>query len=88
VQRQHFAYLFQVADVTMQTDVHKTLYCFYTTRKCPMKARAPFASNLKSFSSGAVYEFATKVYFLSPATDFAELAHIQTTVPEMDLNYQ
>ena len=39
--------------------------------KFPMKARAPFASILKSFSSGAVgrlYEFATKVYFQSSAT--------------------
>jgi len=32
-QRQHFAYLFQVADVAMQMDVHKTYYCFYTTKK-------------------------------------------------------
>jgi len=30
-----FAYLFQVADVTMHTDVYKTLYCFYTTKKMP-----------------------------------------------------
>jgi len=29
-QRRHFAYLFQVAHVAMQMDVHKTLYCFYT----------------------------------------------------------
>jgi len=53
-----------------------------------MKARAPFSSNLKYFSSGAVYEFATKVYFLSSVTDFAELAHLHTTESEMDLNYQ
>jgi len=32
-QRRHFAYLFQVADVAMQIDVHKTLYPFYTTKK-------------------------------------------------------
>ena len=32
-------------------------------RKCPMKARAPFALLLKSVSSGAVQVFATKVYF-------------------------
>jgi len=44
-------------------------------RKCTMKARAPFASISKSFSSGAVYEFATKVYFLSSVTAFAELVH-------------
>jgi len=55
-----------------------------------MKARALFASVLRYFSSGAVqaYEFATKVYFLSSFTDFAELAHIHTTESEMDLNYQ
>jgi len=42
-------------------------------KKCTIKARAPFASVLKSFSSGAVYEFATKVYFLSSITAFAKL---------------
>jgi len=57
-------------------------------RKCPMKARAPFTSILKPFSSGAAYEFVTKVYFLSSVTDFTELAHIHTTESEMDLNYQ
>jgi len=29
-QRREFAYLFQLAHVAMQMDVHKTLYCFYT----------------------------------------------------------
>ena len=38
-----------------------------------MKARALFASMLKSFSSGAVYECATKVCFVSSVTAFAEL---------------
>jgi len=57
-------------------------------RKCHMKAYAPFTSILKSFSSGSVYEFATKVYFLATVTDFAELAHIHTAESEMDLNYQ
>jgi len=33
MKRRYFAYLFQFADVTMQTDVYKTLYCFYTTKK-------------------------------------------------------
>jgi len=61
VQRRHFAYCFQVADVPMQMDTHKTLYCSTPQRKCPMKARAPLASVLKYFSRGAVYEFATKV---------------------------
>jgi len=32
-QRQNFAYQFQVADDTMQMDVHKTLYPFYVTKK-------------------------------------------------------
>ena len=53
-----------------------------------MKARAPFATILKSFSSGAVYEFAIRVYFLSFITNFAELANIHTTESEMDLKYQ
>jgi len=33
-----------------------------------MKAHTLFASILKSFSIGAIYEFATKVYFLSSVT--------------------
>jgi len=60
-----------------------------------MEARAPFASILKSFSSGAVYGFASKVYFLSTITAFAELTHkcryhceLPTNESEMDLNYQ
>ena len=32
-QRRHFAYQFQVVDVATQTDVHKMLYCLYTTKK-------------------------------------------------------
>jgi len=44
-------------------------------RKCTMKVRAPVASILKSFSSRAVYEFATRIYFLSSVTTFAELVH-------------
>jgi len=34
-QRRHFAYHFQAADIAMQVDVHKTLYCFCTTKKMP-----------------------------------------------------
>jgi len=34
-QRRHFAYHFQVADNAMQTDVHKALYPFYTTKIKP-----------------------------------------------------
>ena len=30
-----FCYLFQVAGVTMQTDVYKTRYCFYSTETMP-----------------------------------------------------
>jgi len=32
-QLDHITYTFQVADVAMQMVVHKTLYCFYTTKK-------------------------------------------------------
>jgi len=60
-----------------------------------MKACAPFASILKSFSSGAGYEFVTKVCFLWSVTAFAELAHKSryhcehhTTESERNLNYQ
>jgi len=35
---QRFAYLFQVAEVTMQTDVHKARYCFCTTKKMPQES--------------------------------------------------
>jgi len=59
-----------------------------------MKARAPFASILK-FLSGAVYEFATNVFFLSYVTAFAELSdkcryhcQLHTTETEMDLSYR
>jgi len=34
-QHHHITYIFQVADVAMQMDVHKTLCCFYTTKKMP-----------------------------------------------------
>jgi len=30
--RHHITNIFQVADVAMQMDVHKTLYCFYTKK--------------------------------------------------------
>ena len=49
VQRRHFAYFFQVADVTMQTDVHKTLYCFYTTKKMPHESTRSISIYLKIF---------------------------------------
>jgi len=49
-----------------------------------MKACAPFASILKSFSSGAVYEFATNLHFLSSIKDFAEFVYVHTTESEMN----
>jgi len=33
-ERENFDYPFQVADDTMQMDVHKTLYLFYTNSLC------------------------------------------------------
>jgi len=33
-QRRYFAYTFQVADDTMQTDVYKALYSFFTKKNC------------------------------------------------------
>ena len=60
-----------------------------------MKSRAPYASISNSFSSGAVYEFATKMYFRSSVTAFPDLAHnyrhhceLHTTECEIGLNYQ
>ena len=82
----------------MQMDVHKTFYYVSTPqRKFPVKARAPFASILKSFGSGAAgyTNLTKKVYYLSSVTTFAELAHksrchceIHTNESHMDLNYQ
>jgi len=90
-----FCYLFQVADVAIQMDFNKCFTVSPPQRKCLMKACAPFASILKSFPSGAVYECATKVYFLSSATAFAELSRkcpyhceLHTTQSEMDLHHQ
>jgi len=70
----------------MQTDVHKTLYCFYTTNKMPHESTRSIPI---FFKWGCIlYEFATNVYILSSVTDFAESAHIHTTESEMDLNCQ
>jgi len=38
----------------MKMDVHKTLYCFYTTTKIYHESKRSFAYVLKSFSSGVV----------------------------------
>jgi len=63
-QRRHFAYHFQVADVSMQMEVHKLFTVSTRQRKCLKKARVPFAYILKSYSNGGVHYFAAKVYFL------------------------
>ena len=96
-QRQHFAYHFQVADVAMKMDVHKTLSSFYTTKKIPHESTRSIRIYFEIFFkwSCRLYEFATKVYFRSSVTTFAELAHkcryhceVHTNESEMDLNYQ
>ena len=66
---------FCLTEVAMQMDVHSTLCCFHTTKKMPYESTRSIASILKSFSSGAVYEFAAKVYFLSFVRAFSELVH-------------
>jgi len=53
-QHGHFAYLFLVAQVAMQMNVLKTLYCFYTTRKMPHESTRSICIYLKSFSGGSV----------------------------------
>jgi len=90
---QHFAYHFQVADVAMQTNVHKALSCLYTTKNIPQESTLSTRIYYEIFFkwSCKLYEFATKVYFLSSVTTFAELAHkcryhceLHTNESEMD----
>jgi len=81
----------------MQMDVHKTLSCFYTTKKITRESTRSIRIYYEIFFkwSCGLYEFATKVYFQSSVTAFAELAHkcryhreLHTNESEMDLNYQ
>jgi len=83
--------------VAMQTDVHKTLYAFYITKKILHDSTRSIRIYFEIFFkwSCRLYEFATKVYFLSSVTTFAELAHkyrchceLHTYESVMDLNYQ
>jgi len=48
-------------------DVYKTLYCFYTTKKIPHESKRSVRIYFEIFFkwNGRLYEFATKVYFLS-----------------------
>jgi len=94
--RRHFGYRFQVADVAMQMDVQKTLSCFYTSKKIHHESTHSIRIHFGIFFkwSCRLYEFATKVYFRSSVTTFAELAHkcryhceLHTDESEMDLNY-
>jgi len=86
VQRRRCANLFQVADVTMQKDVHKTLYCFYTTKKMPHESTRSIRIYFEIFFKWNCIRICHKGVL--SVTDFAELAHIHTNVSEMDLNYQ
>ena len=81
----------------MQMDLHKTLYCFYTTKKIPNEStcsiRIYFEIILKR--SSRLYESDKKVCFLPSVKIFAELAHksryyceLHTNESQMDLNYQ
>jgi len=81
----------------MQMNIQKTLYCFYTTKKIPHASTRSICIYFEIFVkwSCRLYEFATKVYFLSSDTTFAELAYkcrrhceLHTNESEMDLNYQ
>jgi len=81
----------------MQMDVHKTLSFFYTTKKSPHESTRSIRICFEIFFkwSCRLYEFATKVYFQSSVTTFAELAQkcryhreLHTNESEMDLNYQ
>jgi len=66
-QYRHFAYRF--ADKWTFTES----FTLSIPQKFPTKTRAPFASFLKSYSGGSVYEFAKRVHFLPFVTAFAEL---------------
>jgi len=81
----------------MQMDVHTTLSCFYTTKKISHESTRSIRIYFEIFFkwSCRLYEFATKVYFLSSVTTFGELARecryhceLHTTESDMDLNYQ
>jgi len=50
----HFAYLFEVA-MQVENAFTKRFTVCTPQRKCPMKAHAPFASILKSFSSQVMF---------------------------------
>jgi len=56
-------------------EVHKMATPSKLQIKFPMKARAPFESLLKSYSSEDVEEFVGRVYFLTSFTAFAELGY-------------
>jgi len=66
-QRRHFAYDSQVADDAVQMDVHKTLSCFFTTKKISHESTHSIRIYFEIFFkwSCRLYEFATKVYFQS-----------------------
>jgi len=81
----------------MQMDVHKALSCVYTTKKIPQESTLSSRVYFEIFFKWncRLYELATKVYFLSSVTTFAELVHkcryhceLHTNESEMDLNYQ
>jgi len=81
----------------MQMDVHKTLSCFYTTKKIPHESTRSIRIYFEIFFmwNCRLYEFVTNVDFQSSVTTFAKLAHkcryhreLHTNYSEMDLNYQ
>jgi len=69
-QYRHFAYRFAENKWTF---IKRFIYSIL--RKIPHGARAAFASFLKLYSGGSIYEFAKRVHFLSSATAFAELTY-------------
>jgi len=71
--RPHFVYHFQVADDAMQMAVNKTLYLFYTTKKCPIlrqqsqKLRFVGKHSNASFSLMLIFYHCIKLGCLSQA---------------------
>ena len=85
--------------VAMQMEVHITLYCFSAAKILPHQSSGSIRIHFEIFFkwSSRLYEFATKVYFLSYSSviTFVELVHkcryhckLHTNESEMDLNHQ
>ena len=74
-QRRHFAYHFQFADVSMQMEVHKSVYCFYTTKKMPQESTRSMRIYFEILFKWRCTLVCRKCVLSVTVSDFAELAH-------------